>query len=114
MTRYRYDGQFKMMAVRRVVEHGQPVTKVAADLGVSEGSVFFWVRRYREMAARQRSAFGQHSLNRESLVWELRKNALLDALVESAIENSQRSDAPGNPRDFRDSSLIALLRKKRA
>lgn len=36
--------------MRRVVEDGRSVCVVALELGVSKGSLFFWVRRYREFA----------------------------------------------------------------
>ena len=49
---FRYSASRKVEAVRRVVEDGCRVCDVAAELGVSEGSLFFWVRRYREFASR--------------------------------------------------------------
>lgn len=53
MSRYfRYSALRKVEAVRRVVEDGCRVCDVAAALGVSEGSLFFWARRYREFALR--------------------------------------------------------------
>lgn len=56
MSRYRYDAGQKLEAVRRVVEDGRSVVDVAGEMGVSEGSVFFWVRRYRQFAAAARTA----------------------------------------------------------
>lgn len=55
---FRYSASRKVEAVRRVVEDGRRVCEVADELGVSEGSLFFWVRRYREFALRlhQRTA----------------------------------------------------------
>jgi transposase-like protein len=49
---FRYSASRKIEAVRRVVEDGRRVCDVATELGVSEGSLFFWVRRYREFALR--------------------------------------------------------------
>lgn len=54
MSRCRYPAARKVEAVRRVVENGHSVSSVARDLCVSEGSLFFWVRRYREFARQSR------------------------------------------------------------
>lgn len=53
MSRFRYSAACKVEAVRRVVEDGFRVCDVACALGVSEGSLFFWVRRYRQFARRE-------------------------------------------------------------
>ena len=53
MSRYRYSPAQKLEAVQRVVRNGRSVADVAREMRVGEGSVFFWVRRYREMAAKQ-------------------------------------------------------------
>jgi len=50
MSHFRYSAAHKVAAVRRVVEDGRSVCDVARELGVSEGSLFFWVRRYRQFA----------------------------------------------------------------
>lgn len=50
---FRYSTARKVEAVRRVVEDGQRVGDVAMELGISEGSLFFWVRRYRQFAQRE-------------------------------------------------------------
>lgn len=47
MSRPRYSAGFKLAAVRSVVMDGQAVSVVAKRIGVSEGSLFFWLRRYR-------------------------------------------------------------------
>ncbi len=53
MSRYRYSAVQKLEAVQRVVRDGRSVADVAREMRVGEGSVFFWVRRYRELAAKQ-------------------------------------------------------------
>ena len=53
MSRYRYSPAQKLEAVQRVVRDGRSVAEVAREMSVGEGSVFFWVRRYREMAAKE-------------------------------------------------------------
>ncbi len=44
----RYSAARKIEAVRRVVEDGLGVDAVAMELGIRRGSLFFWVRRYRQ------------------------------------------------------------------
>ncbi len=56
MSRYRYSPAQKLEAVQRVVRDGRSVAEVAREMGAGEGSVFFWVRRYREMAAKEGAA----------------------------------------------------------
>jgi len=55
MSHFRYSAAHKIDAVRRVVEDGRSVCDVARELGVSEGSLFFWVRRYREFLRNARA-----------------------------------------------------------
>lgn len=49
MSHFRYTAAHKIDAVRRVVEDGHSVCDVAREIGVGEGSLFFWVRRYRDL-----------------------------------------------------------------
>lgn len=49
MSPPRYSAARKVDAVRRVVEDGRSVGDVARELGVSQCSLFFWVRRYRQV-----------------------------------------------------------------
>jgi len=58
MSRIRYSAARKIEAVKRVVEDGCSVCDVAREAGVSEGSLFFWVRRHRQFMhdARMRGA----------------------------------------------------------
>ena len=48
--RYTYpqNYEFKRKAVRLYMEEGIPAELVAAELGISKGTVFDWVRQYRE------------------------------------------------------------------
>jgi transposase-like protein len=50
MSRYRYSTACKVQAVQRVVEDGHSAYDVAREAGVSASSLFFWVRRYRQLA----------------------------------------------------------------
>jgi transposase-like protein len=56
--RARYPTELKVEAIRRVVHEGRAVVDVAQEFGVGEGSVFFWVRRYREFVSKQRASRG--------------------------------------------------------
>ena len=56
MSRYKYDAETKARAVRRVVRDGRSVSETAREFGVSEGSLFFWVRRYRQFARNVRES----------------------------------------------------------
>jgi transposase-like protein len=49
MPRYKYDTQSKIEAIRRVVEAGHRVEDVARHIGASKDTVYFWLRRYREL-----------------------------------------------------------------
>ncbi|GHC00575.1 transposase [Thermomonas carbonis] len=56
MSQPRYSAARKVDAVRRVVEDGRSVGDVAREFGVSQGSLFFWVRRYRQFACSVRES----------------------------------------------------------
>lgn len=56
MSQPRYSAARKVDAVRRVVEDGRSVGDVAREFGVSQGSLFFWVRRYRQFARNVRES----------------------------------------------------------
>lgn len=48
MRKARYPAALKLEAVSRVTEDGYSVSHVAREMGLSEGSLFFWVRRHRQ------------------------------------------------------------------
>lgn len=48
MAKQQYDAEFKMEAIRRLERTGEPIAKVAADLGVKESTMHGWVKRHRE------------------------------------------------------------------
>ena len=43
-----YDKEFKLDAVRLIVEEGRSVASVARDLGVNENSLHHWKKKYAE------------------------------------------------------------------
>ena len=62
MSRFRYSAARKVELVRRVVEDGCSVCEVARQTGISEGSLFFWVRRYRQFLRGARAGGGGEAL----------------------------------------------------
>jgi transposase-like protein len=44
MSQKKYPEEFKIEAVRQVVEKGQPVAEVSARLGVSQHSLYKWIK----------------------------------------------------------------------
>lgn len=49
-TMKRYDREFKVGAVKMVVEEGKKVARVAEDLGISVKSLYDWIAVYKEDA----------------------------------------------------------------
>ncbi|MEU5306843.1 transposase [Streptomyces noursei] len=47
-TRKKYDAEFRAGAVRNVRETGKPMTQVARDLGINEGTLATWISREKE------------------------------------------------------------------
>ena len=45
-SRRKYDREFKLEAVRLVIQGGRPVVEVARDLGVHENLLYNWRRKY--------------------------------------------------------------------
>jgi len=45
-TRRSFDKEFKTQAVKMVVEGGEPLRKIAGDLGISENTLHNWKRAY--------------------------------------------------------------------
>jgi len=46
MSGKRYTEQFKVEAVKQVVQRGRPVTEVAERLGVTSHSLYQWVKQF--------------------------------------------------------------------
>lgn len=43
-----YSAEFKLEAVRRIERTGEPVARVATELGVNENTMHGWLKRYRD------------------------------------------------------------------
>ena len=112
MSRYKYDAETKARAVRRVVRDGRSVSETAREFGVSEGSLFFWLRRYRQLAAnRQRLSSLSHDLHvLEARVRFAEEQLQLRDLHAFNAEQLLRGDADEMP----PRSLVAYLRLKTA
>jgi len=46
MSSKRYPEEFKVEAVKQVTERGHPVAEVASRIGVSQHSLYEWLKRY--------------------------------------------------------------------
>ena len=46
--RVKYGAEFKAEAVRMVIEHSRPISDVARELGVHDGTLGNWVSKYRD------------------------------------------------------------------
>ena len=46
MSSKRYPEEFKIEAVKQITERGYPVAEVAARIGVSQYSLYEWVKKY--------------------------------------------------------------------
>src|SRR6266550_200284 len=49
--RRKFSPQFKAEAVQLVIETGKPITEVARDLGVNDGTLGNWVKAWRDANA---------------------------------------------------------------
>lgn len=46
--RKKYTAEFKQRAVDLVIDSGRPIAQVCVDIGVNEGTLGNWVRKYRQ------------------------------------------------------------------
>jgi len=46
-----YRAEFKLASIRRLERTGEPVARVAAELGVNENTIHGWIKKYREKPA---------------------------------------------------------------
>ncbi len=112
MSRFKYDAETKARAIRRVVHDGRSVRDTAREFGVSEGSLFFWLRRYRQLAGnRQRISSLSHDL--QELGVRIRNAEAQPHMRDLHASNAEQllhgDEAEAPPR-----SLVAYLRLKTA
>lgn len=59
MSSKRYPDEFKIEAVKQVIERGHPVADVAARIGVSQHSLYAWIKQYGLPESERQAAQGQ-------------------------------------------------------
>lgn len=59
MSNQRYPEEFKIEAVKQISERGYPVAEVASRLGVSQHSLYVWLKQYSLPADQRQEAQGQ-------------------------------------------------------
>ena len=91
--RKKYDREFREGAVRIVEETNKPITQVARDLGVNEGTLGNWVQRAR--AARE----GRGELSKDDHE-ELKRLRAENAELRAMIETLRGEAAGGGFVDF--------------
>ncbi len=67
MPRRSYDKEFKLSAVKLVLDSGRSVGSIAADLGVSGNSLFNWKRKYQADAKNAFPGKGHQKPEQEEL-----------------------------------------------
>lgn len=70
MTRRSYDKQFKVAAVKLVLDDNMPVAEVAKELGIHYNTLYRWISEYEEYGE---SAFPGHGTALYSYQYEIRK-----------------------------------------
>jgi transposase len=50
MSRKTYDKEFKISAVKLVLDSGKTIAQIASDLGIADNTLFNWKKRYLEDA----------------------------------------------------------------
>ena len=59
MNQKRYPEEFKIEAVRQIVERGHPVAEVSARLGVSQHSLYKWIKHQQAPAGQRQEQLSQ-------------------------------------------------------
>lgn len=59
MSNKRYPEKFQIEAVKQVTERGHPVAEVASRIGVSQHSLYEWLKRYQHPPAERAELQGQ-------------------------------------------------------
>lgn len=72
MSKQRYPEEFKTEAVKQIIERGHKVADVSARLGVSQHSLYQWIKAHR-MPTAQRRAQGSQTDELRRLKAELKR-----------------------------------------
>lgn len=96
--RKKYTAEFKQRAVDLVLDSGRPVTQVSVDIGVNEGTLGNWVRKYRQEHPEQFAAEKPESVAYAEHQRVLKENAKLKQEVEFLSKVSLDSNRQGNSR----------------
>ena len=72
MSRQRYPEEFKIEAVKQITERGHKVADVSARLGVSQHSLYQWIKA-KQMSPDQRQAQGTQADEMRRLKAELKR-----------------------------------------
>ena len=59
MSKQRYTEEFRIEAVKQVAERGHPVAEVASRLGLSQHSLYEWIKRYSLPPEQRQAQHGQ-------------------------------------------------------
>lgn len=59
MSSKRYTEEFKIEAVKQVTERGHPVAEVSGRIGVSQHSLYGWIKKYSQPAEVRQEQQGQ-------------------------------------------------------
>ena len=59
MSNKRYPEEFKIEAVRQITDKGYPVAEVASRLGVSQHSLYKWIKEQQAPAGQRREQLSQ-------------------------------------------------------
>ena len=66
MSSKRYPEEFRIEAVKQVTERGHPVAEVASRIGVSQHSLYEWLKRYSLPSTERNELQGQSAEIRRS------------------------------------------------
>ena len=64
MSSKRYPEEFKIQAVKQITDRGHPVAEVAARIGVSQHSLYQWLKQFGVAPAERAEARSQQEENR--------------------------------------------------
>lgn len=100
MSHPRYTEEFKIEAVKQVVERGHRVAEVAERLGVSGHSLYNWIKRY-DKPVEQRQEDDDLQAENRRLKAELKRVSEERDILKKATVGMPPRTSPGNPTEVR-------------